>query len=119
MENLVFYLILGFISVVLFFILTYAYWSHQYWITYGFQQIQPDLFYGNRKPYLRHNLNFGTMLRNYYKESEFLKYVGLYIWYINQHFYCAILTSYISFCRQILLIFARGIFTRHKKNVRC
>lgn len=73
------YLMLGFISAVAAFIFTYAYWSHQYWITYGFQQIQPHLFYGNLKPYLRQNLDFGTTLRNYYTESEGLKYVGLYM----------------------------------------
>lgn len=79
MEDHVLYSILGLVSLAAFFIFTFAYWSHQHWITYGFEQIQPHLLYGNLKPYLRHNLDFGTVLRNIYKESEGLKYVGLYM----------------------------------------
>lgn len=79
MENLLLYTILGSITVVLFFIFTYAYWSHQYWSLYGFEQIQPHLFYGNLKPYFRQNVDFGTLLRNYYNKSEGQKYVGLYM----------------------------------------
>lgn len=73
------YLIVGLIFVGISFIFIFAYWSHQYWIRFGFEQIQPHIFYGNLKPYLRHNLDFGTVLRNYYNESEGLKYVGLYM----------------------------------------
>lgn len=73
------YFILGLLSLVPIVIFSIAYWSHQYWITNGFKQISPHLIYGNLKPYLRENKDFGTVLRNYYNQSEGVKYVGLYM----------------------------------------
>lgn len=73
------FLILGFVIVGISSVFMFAYGSHLYWTRYGFQQIRPHLFYGHLKPYLRHNQDFGTLLRNCYNQSSNLKYVGLYM----------------------------------------
>lgn len=58
-----------------------VYWKLLYWDVYGFHQINPHFLYGNLKPYIRQNLDFGTMLRNYYNKSDGQKCVGLYMIY--------------------------------------
>ncbi|XP_037026650.1 probable cytochrome P450 6d5 [Bradysia coprophila] len=81
MANIVLNIILGSICVAITYIVLKIYWKLQYWNRRDFHQIDPHFIYGNLKPYIRRNIDFGAMLRNYYNESNGRRCVGLYMFY--------------------------------------
>lgn len=70
---------LGSICPAIYYIYLKLHWNLLHWSWHKIHQIQPHFVYGNLEPYIRRNVDFGVMLRNYYNESYGESCVGLYM----------------------------------------